>query len=489
MEKKLNRFHCWRALSLFLLMSIMLSGIAYAGDLPHPKTYLPSYTELEKHKAPFDDPRPYLTTYGPKQVLPAELYEKLVYDIDVMKQKWSALVGFKAPDVVGKIAPEIKPGKYSYENKDQYPGLKELMWKDLYDRIKPGGPPHAGCIPEFEIIPTRQYYYAEPICDATKKYLGDAKLDDKGYLVTESWKGGYPFPQPQGKFKAQEVMYNLEKRALGWEQNYFISSTVNGFTKNLRSDFKGRYEVSHLRLSGRTIMEPYGYFDKRAEGRGEFKCFIFGFQAPRDVAGTVQSALFYESPETTDQLMMFIPSLRRVRKMSATDTQDPVMGQDQIYDDNEGWTQKLSPNRYPYEYEILEEREFLVPAPTLDGAEYISSEKLEFRGLKFERRPIYVVKLTQLDPNYVYGHRIFYIDKETFNFYHIENYDQKGRLYRTVDLNYGFFPEMGAITWSGMINLMRDHLDLHSACFQSYQLPAFWSRRDVSLKGLLRKAK
>ena len=84
---------------------------------------------------------------------------------------------------------------------------------------------------------------------------------------------------------------------------------------------------------------------------------------------------------------------------------------------------------------------------------------------------------------------IFYIDKETFNFYHIENYDQKGRLYRTVDLNYGFFPEMGAITWSGMINLMRDHLDLHSACFQSYQLPAFWSRRDVSLKGLLRKAK
>ncbi len=36
--------------------------------------------------------------------------------------------------------------------------------------------------------------------------------------------------------------------------------------------------------------------------------------------------------------MMFIPSLRRVRKMSATDTQGSVMGQGQIYDDNEGWT-------------------------------------------------------------------------------------------------------------------------------------------------------
>ncbi len=130
-----------------------------------------------------------------------------------------------------------------------------------------------------------------------------------------------------------------------------------------------------------------------------------------------------------------------------------------------------------------------MPAPTLDGAEYIKKEGLEFKNMKFERRPLYVIKLTQQDPNYVYSYRIFYIDKETFNFFHIENYDQKGRLYRTWDGNYSFFDEMGMFSWAGMLNSMRDHIDLHSGVQQPYQLPAFWTRKDVSLRGLVKKAK
>ena len=52
-------------------------------------------------------------------------------------------------------------------------------------------------------------------------------------------------------------------------------------------------------------------------------------------------------------------SPNEIRKMSATDSQDPVAGQDLIYDDAEGFLQKISPTRYPYEYRILEEREYL----------------------------------------------------------------------------------------------------------------------------------
>ena len=114
--------------------------------------------------------------------------------------------------------------------------------------------------------------------------------------------------------------------------------------------------------------------------------------------------------------------------------------------------QKLSPNRYPYKFEVIDEREFLVMAPTVDGAEYIASKGMEFRNVRLERRPIYVVKLTQLDPSYVYGHRIFYIDKETFLYYHVENYDRKGRLYRTWDGNYGWMPEMGDLNWCGTLH-------------------------------------
>ena len=131
-----------------------------------------------------------------------------------------------------------------------------------------------------------------------------------------------------------------------------------------------------------------------------------------------------------------------------------------------------------------EEREYLVPAATADGAEYISSKGKEFRNVRMERRPLYVVKLTQQDPNYVYGHRIFYVDAETFNFLHIENYNRKGKLYRTWDGNYGWFPEMGMFSWCGSLILMRDHVDMHSGVQQPYQLPAAWSRGDMSMKAL-----
>jgi hypothetical protein len=318
---------------------------------------------------------------------------------------------------------------------------------------------------------------------------GKTKLDENGYLKHETWIAGYPFPKPEGQFKAQQIMYNLEKRYLSWGLNFHIISQLLGFNKNFTVDFDGIYNVSHIRFAGRVHIPPYGWLDDRAQSRGEFKQFILGFLAPRDIYGAAQSALYYLNPMEQDQLMMYLPSMRRIRKLSASDSQDPVMGQDQIYDDNEGWMQKLSPNRYPYEYEVIEEREYLVPAPTQDGSEFISSDGLEFRGMRFERRPIYVVKLTQKDPNYVYGHRIFYIDAETFNFLHIENYDTKGRLYRTWDGNYSFFPEMGIFSWSGSLILMRDHLDVHSGAQQPYQLPAFWDRKDISLKGVMGMAK
>ena len=454
---------------------------------PHPNTYMPTFAEIEKHKKPFDDPRPYLNELGPKQVLPKKLYDSLSYDEEQMKSLWAEVVGFRAPDVVGKIAPEIKPGKYTYKDLEKYPGLKELMWPDLYKRIKPGGPPHAGNIPEFEIIPTRQYYWALPIAKATKQNEGKTKLTEDGYLIPETWEAGYPFPKPSGKLEAQQIMCNVEKRYLSFGNNFCIlNPRPTGYTKDLRMDFDGQAFVYTLGLAGR-VMEPYGWFDKRAKDRGEFKTYLFGFTAPRDVAGVVQSALFYLDPRKTDQLMIYLPSMRRVRKMSATDSQDPVMGQDVIWDDTEGWNQKLSPTRYPYKFEVIQEREYLVPAPTLDGAEYWTSKGLELRNVRMERRPIYVVKLTQLDPNYVYKYRIFYIDKETFNYYYIENYDQKGRLYRTFDINYSFFPEMGATSISGAYYLLRDHVDLHSGAQQMYQLPAFWDRGDISIEGVIKQ--
>jgi hypothetical protein len=469
-----------------LLLGVFLPIGLLAYEWPDPKTYVPTLSDIQKnYKARYDDPRPFLTGLY-KKILPPEIYKKLSYDIEEMKKVWSEAVGFRAPDVVGKIHPEIKPGKYTWKDVQNNPAFKELMWPTMYERIKPSEPPLSGNIPEFEIIPTRQYYWSLPIAQATKANEGKTKLDDQGWIIPDTWESGYPFPKPSGKFKAQQIMYNWEARYPNLGFNFFMQGSATSFDKNLKVDFDGGFFVRGISLAGR-VVEPMGFLDERAKKQGERRQFVFQFTAPRDLAGLTQVALYYMQRDKPDNLLLYLPSMRRIRKMSATDSQDPIGGTDSIYDDNEGFFHKLSPTIYPYKFEVIAEREYLMPAPTIDGAEYIMSPAKGggAGNVRMERRPIIVVQLTQLNPNYVYSKRVIYFDKETFLLYNSENYDRKGRLYRSWFNPYGFIPEFGDFNHSGSVRCMRDYVDIHSGMDQDFTFPAFWKRTDLSPEGLI----
>ena len=475
------------AVGLLLTVLVPISLFADEYQWPNPKTYLPSLFEIEKkYKARYDDPRPYMTGLL-KKILPGEMYKKLSHDPEEMKRSWADAVGFKAPEVVGKIRPEIKPGKYTWKDVQGNPAFKELMWPTMYERMKPPGPPFAGNIAEFEIIPTRQYYWSLPVAQATKANEGKTKLDDKGWIIGNTWESGYPFPKPSGKFKAQQIMYNWEARYFNFDFNFFLTGRTTAFNKSLKDDFNGIFAVKGIGLAGR-VLEPVGYLDERAKKMGERRQFSFSFVEPRDVAGMTEVALFYTSRDKPDNLLLYIPSLRRIRKMSATDTQDPIGGTDAIYDDNEGFFHKLSPTIYPYKFEVIGEREYLVPAPSIDGAEYIMSpaKGAGVGNVRMERRPVYVVQLTQTNPSYVYSKRVIYFDKETFMLYNSENYDRKGRLYRSWFHHYGFTPEFGGFNGGVGVQVWRDYIDTHSTIRQDVLcFPAFWRRTDMSAEGLI----
>lgn len=478
-----------RALTAALALTLFLCIPVGARDLPDPRSYTPPRSKVEQEKRFYDDPRPFLKKLGPAQVVPPEIWNLVIADPEEMKRLWAELVGFKAPDLVGKIAPEIKPGKYTYKEVQANPGFKKLMWPAIYETIKPGGPPFAGNMPEIEVIPTQQYYVNLKVAQATKENLGKAKLDQNGYMITDSWVAGIPFPQPSGPHAGRMLLHNWEVRYSDWGQDMVQYGFAYGYTKDLREDNVIGLNVGIARLAGRVIFPPYGWMDKRAKERWERDAALISYTEPRDLYGTTLQAIYFLGPDIMDQQLMFIPSLRRVRKLSATDTQDPIGGADAIYDDGLGFRQKLSPNRYPYDCKILEEREYLMPVRVDDGSGYVTKEGKELHNVLFERRPIYVLEMIQKDPNYVYGKRIMLIDKETFMIYHVANYDQKGRLYRTSDINYSWWPEAGIFSWMGAYFIGKDHIDLHSTIQLTYQLPAPWTRGDISLKGMLRRAK
>ncbi|MBW1903097.1 MAG: DUF1329 domain-containing protein [Deltaproteobacteria bacterium] len=398
------------------------------------------------------------------------------------------IVGLKSPDLVNKIAPEIKPGKYTYQDMENSPGLKDLFPPEFLLHIKPGGPPLIGSIPEFEITPTKQLYWYTKFCMATKDNLGKTKLDKDGYIVPMSWQGGVPFPRPSGDFKAQQVYYNFEKRTENFERCVTLNGESMSFDRNLKMDKYNQYQANFIRLMGRTLFPPYGFLDKRAERNGEFAAFSSLVFEPRANKGTVVLQYAYDDPNKLDPSMIYVPSLRRIRKMSSTDTQDPLG--DMTYDDRSMLTQKITPKRYPYKFDIIAEREYLIPVNYNDSSVWIDSKNgLCMRDIQFMRRPCYVLQMTQLDNNYLYSKRFLYVDKENFGCTFAAYYDQKGRLYRSQWYTWTFMPEVGQTVFWGMPTVQLDHIDEHSTFQMQLPLPACFTRADFGIRFLIRKGK
>ena len=468
---------------VFLIFCLFLAPV-WAKDV---KPYKVSIEEFEKYKAWLDDPAPfYVNIEGYEKVIPPEVYASITYDIEKMKQTWAEAVGFKAPDVVGKIAPEIKPGKYSLSDKERLP-FEQLMWEHMYNRFnKPGEgtPNHVGNFTEFEIVPTRQYYWSLPIAEATLKNMGKTKQDAQGYMQEDTYVAGYPFPRPFGKFKAQQVVYNWQKRYMNGEDYYYVEHIL-GVNNRWSQDHEGQGMAYWFRTMGRCVHEPFGWYDKRAEVQGEETHFRYDVLAPRDQYGNIIAQTRYVDPNKADMFMIYVNVLRRVRRLSSSDTQDPAVGQDMIYDDAFSFNRKLTPDAWVYEYKVVKEQEFLVPM-TWDGSPYIDTKaNYQYRNLQFERRPMIVVELKQTDPNYIFSKSTMYFDKETLLLVYIANDDQKGRFYRSWDSLFGFLPEMGQYNQFQVLGL--DHLDVHSTWYPGYAYPAIWvNRLDVGMDAITR---
>jgi hypothetical protein len=471
------------------LSAVFLPFAAWADEqLPNPETYLFDHPDKVGKKL-YDDPTDLFATRPYKDILPPELYDKITFDQEKMKKEGAELLGFTAPELVGKIAPEIKPGKYTYKDLEKYPGLKELIPQEFQSFFKPGGPPFVANISEFEIIPTQQFYINLPTIEATKRNLGKTKLDKDGYVVKRSWEGGLPFPRPSGEFKAQQVFYNFFMRSNAFNMCWGIPNESNGYNRNLKRDTRDIVDVAKISWKGRTLFPPYGWYDARAERKNEWCSYGYIMYDPRVMRGTILLRMLYDDPEKMDPAFVYVPSLRRVRKLSSTDTQDPT--QDMTYDDQNMLLQKISPNKYPYKYEIIAEREYLIPYAYGSVPIWCDSKNgYALRGVILMRRPTYVLQMTQMDPNYTYSKRIYYIDKEMFDCPLNDNYDQKGRLYRTqCYLSFAFVPEGGWMINYGGYAVQRDCIDLHSTLAMPNTYPAPWPRNRFNMYGLLKKAK
>ena len=281
--------------------------------------------------------------------------------------------------------------------------VENMVGENLLNRIKAGY--------TFEIKqptgrkPPREYI------EATEKYSGSVSLGRAGQLV--NYLAGVPFPalEPNDPQAGLKLVWNFRHRWAGDDHK------EGGGTKSGRSiarvieknGAERRSEsIRHeIRLRGRVTLHPKPVF----KGYEHIDWMELRAQNyPRDTSGTTTLTVRYVDPERQDDLYVYVPSIRRVRRAPPTLRCATLAPTEFTADDINSFQAKI-PN---FTYKILGKRQMLGNFAT---------DKLPFHHQDGDYLPIeegweivdtYVLEITPKDPAYCYPKKLLYIEPITY---------------------------------------------------------------------------
>jgi len=293
--------------------------------------------------------------------------------------------------------------------------IKDLLPEEFYNCLK-----HPEIWGNFRINEVAPFPMGGPLWkkyqEATEKNKGTVSLDERGGLV--NYKVGCPFPDADYAKEPVKLMQNFEKKF--WTDD----RDVTGWVRNVDRAGNNRNALVDniiLFLDNRLVVDPKPVYTPNPAGLQYIHVLVFPY--PYRVAGTIGLTYRYRDPEKDDNMWMYIPSMRRVRRMSTAQRQDRLpFGMAYIYDTNEGFQGKES----KWDWKYLGKKEMLVPMKTqwssqydLDG--YFTGVDLNYQRVNMhviEGRPHQAVTLSKIK---------LYVDPETFFTPYGINYDIKGR--------------------------------------------------------------
>lgn len=146
------------------------------------------------------------------------------------------------------------------------------------------------------------------------------------------------------------------------------------------------------------LMDQYSKDDAGGNSR-----MVVVFQSPASVAGT--RFLTIENAGKEDDRWIYLPELKKVRRIAASEGSGSFVGSDLSYDDVSSASRDAGLDNHR-----------LVREDKLNGAD------------------CYVIESTPKDASYQYSRMVQYIDKSTFVNYKLELYDKRGTHVKTMEV-------------------------------------------------------
>jgi len=293
---------------------------------------------------------------------------------------------------------------------------------------------------QLEIGPTDfDYSASKEFKQLTQEFRGKSRIGPDSSL--EGWTTGYPFPQdeidctgdPQAAVK---IMWDFQARGGDGHAHFFYSYWDRGEQLPLYYEGTGQSVQLAHRVENSFRENDFDIF------RGEKRKGANGVQvdAPFDARGIMLLSYRYKSSDKpraearNDDTWVYVPTLRRVRRISTAQRTDAISGTDFTMDDLRSFN-GIVPQ---YEWTCLGEKRIIAPMNTKQkGYPYEKEHNFGPYGLSFandrwELRDAYVIRMKPKNADHPYHHKDIYIDQQTFQPMYSFAYDQKEELWKII---------------------------------------------------------
>ena len=196
-----------------------------------------------------------------------------------------------------------------------------------------------------------------------------------------------------------------------------------------------QYRLTMTLNSGRgapRVREVAYYF----KDYGDTEKVLMFFNSPRDVAGTGYLSFSYDDESKDDDIWLYLPAMKRVRRITGSGKNDSFMGTDFTYEDM--------------------------------GSRSLSKDDFSLRGEEaVDGEPCWVVEARPKDSRDPWGRRVIRVRKDANIFAAVDYYDRQDRLLKTLRMS-GLHQVDGI--WTAQRMEMTNVQDRHSTVIEMSEI-------------------
>lgn len=321
------------------------------------------------------------------------------------------------PSSVQATEADLKPGDTIGPHNWQR--VQGMVGENLLHRIKQGY--------TFKIKQSRIAGIPRQYTTATSRYSGQVKLGAGGELV--NYVAGLPFPDvnitdPQAGLK---LIWNFYWRWLGDDYKTGGGTAEGKIIRHAieKDGSERRADVIHhsiktrgrVHLDSKPSLPGYEHIDWMQLRADEY---------PRDTAGTTTLEIRYADPKREDDLYIYVPSIRRVRRAPPIQRCATIAPSEFNFDDVNNFSAKIS----DFNYRLLGRFKMLGN---------FSQERIPFERRSGDYLPIkeswelvdtYGVEITPKIPHYCYPRKYLFFDARHFEALWTMSWDAQGNYWK-----------------------------------------------------------